>query len=395
MLALLLALAPLAIADDEDRAPATGALAGSGAPRLASEEARREGWLGAWGQVQSRATLWDQDLSPQADPATYGDPEVDPGFGLLRARLGLDGAIPLGDLAPGHQLDWAVSVGVGAPFDTLATADEDVQLVDAFARWTAPVGFGVASVTTGMQRVPFERGGLMASADLMFLERTVGTEWLTPSREIGVVAAQTLELSEGGPLLLLRAGAFNGNGNLYGDSDPGIRGTARLELALGEAYRTWSPTLENALGVGVGYMSNSELSGNETALAADLLARFKIVTLTGSYIQRTLTPGDTVVLAPTIPADTAQRSVAAQLSFWVPLDAANGLEIGGRFELFDDATHLDDLGDVQILQAGVTWRNPLPGLDLGAGYIHRAEPNGPFANDSIRVWTQIRPRFVL
>ena len=64
------------------------------------------------------------------------------------------------------------------------------------------------------------------------------------------------------------------------------------------------------------------------------------------------------------------------------------------FATFDDAAAYDDNGDVQLIDAGFTWRNPIPGFDLGAGYIHRAEVHGrTIPNDSVRVWIQARPVF--
>ena len=42
------------------------------------------------GFVQMWVTALDQDVDPLTDPASYGDPEDDPGFKIRRARLGLD-----------------------------------------------------------------------------------------------------------------------------------------------------------------------------------------------------------------------------------------------------------------------------------------------------------------
>lgn len=389
---ILLLLASLAFADDD--APPPGALAGSGAPVVADEEIRREGQVGAWAQIQTRITLLDQDVQLQADPATYGDPEDDPGFGLTRARLGLDGYVPLGDLSRYHQVEWAVALGVASPYDVLGRANTDVQLVDAFGRWTGDAPIGPTSVSVGLQRVPFNRGNLFSSADLLFQERDVASEWLGPSRDVGAVAAQAVELGETA-LVLVRGGAFNGNGQLFGDADPGLLSVGRLELVVGDAYRTWSPDREHALGVGLAAMNNRELATTTNALAADVLARFSLVTVTAEFIRSAVAPTDTVVMAPSLPEQTVRQGFAAQLSVWVPFDDDNGLEIGGRLSTFDDATHLDNRGDVQIVHGGLTWRNPLPGVDIGGGYVKRLEPNGEVSNDSIRLWTQIRPRMVL
>lgn len=390
MLPLLIALSSLALADD-----APGARADAGAPRLASEDVRSEGQIIAWGLLQGRITVMDQDVHPQADPATYGDPEDDPGFGLIRTRLGLDGTLPLGDLGDHHQVRWTLSFGANAPYDVLSPAHTNLQVVDAFLSWTADTPIGPGGVTVGRMRVPFNRGDLIRSADLLFQERDVGSAWISPGRDVGAVGAQALELGDDGPQVLLRAGLFNGGGTLFGDTDPGLLAAGRLELVLGDAYRTWSPDLDNALGIGVAALRNSELSLGETALAADLLARFKVVTLTGEFLTSTLEPTNSVVTAPGVLAETTRRAFSAQLSVWIPLEDENGLEVGARFSLFDDATHREDMGDVRVLHAGLTWRNPFPHIDLGAGYVMRMEPHGEFKNDSVRLWVQGRPRFVL
>ena len=43
------------------------------------------------GLLQVWGTLYDQDENPLTDPASYGDPEDDPGFKIRRARIGLGG----------------------------------------------------------------------------------------------------------------------------------------------------------------------------------------------------------------------------------------------------------------------------------------------------------------
>ena len=42
-------------------------------------------------QLHSWFTAWDQDESPVADAGGYGDPELDTGFNIRRARFGVNG----------------------------------------------------------------------------------------------------------------------------------------------------------------------------------------------------------------------------------------------------------------------------------------------------------------
>ncbi len=391
---LALLLAPAAFAQDADEAPATGALGGSGSIPWADDDVRRDGALNPWGQLQTWVTVVDQDSDPQADPASYGDPEHDPGFTIARGRLGFDGFLPMGDLES-LQVDYGLSVGISSPYDALSTGDDDVRIVDAFGRLALMTPIGPGALSVGAQRVPLSREALISSADLLFQERGLASAWLVPGRETGAILAQSVVFGDGenAPQILARGGLYNGNGSFFGDDDPGMMASARLEFVAGDAYRTWSPDQENALGVGVGLLSNPKLATTTSALAADLLARFKIVTLTGELVQSTISPTDTTVTGPSVFEETKQVGITGQLSVWVGFDDDNGLEIGSRYSSLDDATESDDFGDVWLLHNGITWRNPVPYVDFGAGYIHRTEVNGPaVSNDTIRIWTQIRPR---
>ncbi len=368
-----------------------GALQSWSSVPIADDDTLESGSLHLWGQLQAWATVADQDVDLQADPATYGDPEADPGFSIARARIGFDGFLPMGDRTCCGQVDYAFSVGIGAPYDALSSLPSgSVQVVDAFGRWALPTSWGVTSVAAGMQRVPFGREAMMSSARLVFQERSVATNWLTPSREVGAVLGQSVRFGDGGPKALLRAGLYNGNGSLFGDRDPGLMAAARAEFLWGDAYQTWSPKLENAIGVGGAILSDNELASDTSSREVDLLARFKWVTVMGELISSRITLGDTTVVAPELLGETNRMGINGQLSVYVPLPGAGGVEAAGRFSSFDDDRAFDNAGDVQIIHGGLTWRDALPGFDVGGGYIHREEP-AAFANDTIRLWMQVRP----
>jgi hypothetical protein len=399
----MLLLVPLAAAQEatSSEADATqsgavgGALAGWGAVPVATEEQRTGGLLHVWSQIQTWATLVDQDVSAQADPATYGDPEADPGFSIHRARLGVDGFVPMGALGGRHQVDYALSVGVGAPYDALSPVDHDVQLVDGFGRWAVPQGAGTTSVAVGLQRVPFSRENGISSAYLPFQEGAVSTAWMAPARGVGAVAGQSVKLGDGKELLA-RFGALD-TGDLLGQGAPDLLVDARLELSIGDTYKTYSPTLDNALGVGVAAYVHQQPGLRTRAAEADLLARYKVVTLLAEVLANEITPVDTDVVMPGVLADTDRFGWLLQLSGYVPLREveAAGVEIAVRASSYDDATAIDDAGDVLLLHAGATLRNVLPKVDVGAGYVHRAETFSEVDNDSVRMWFQFRPDFRL
>lgn len=395
MIALLLAASPSLAADDaqphENRAVG-GSLAGWGDVPVATDDERTDGMTHLWAQVQVWATIWDQDVDPQADPATYGDPEADPGFSLNRARFGMDGFVPMHDLGGRHQVDYAIALGLAAPYDVLSTADTDVQLVDGFGRWALPADFGTTSLSIGMQRIPFGRENGISSATLPFEESGVASNWLAPSRGVGAVAGQSVKFgqSEQPVTLLARVGGFQ-TGDPFGAGGPSMLLDGRLELSIGDTYTTWNKDLKSALGVGGAAYVHSEPGTSVSSVEGDLLARYKVVTLVGEVMAATVTPVDTDIATPAVLEPTNQLGWTAMLSGWIPVQGPSGIEPAVRLSSFDDATGLESSGDVMILHGGATWRNLLPRTDLGAGYVHRAELSTEVPNDSVRMWFQVRP----
>jgi hypothetical protein len=245
-----------------------------------------------------------------------------------------------------------------------------------------------------MQRVPFSREALISSTDLLFQERGPATEWLTPGRDPGAVLGQAIRFTDeqDGPQLALRGGLFNGNGSALGDTDPGLLAVGRFEFAMGETYRTWSPDGEPAVGLGGSIAANPELATGNQLMNVDFLGRVWYLTAMAQLTTSTVSPLETTIVSPEVPAETKRRGILGQLSGFIPIEGAHGIEIGTRFASYDDSQAFEDNGDVWLLHSGVTWREPLPFLDLGAGFIHRHEPAGPaIANDSFRIWTQVRP----
>lgn len=135
---------------------------------------------------------------------------------------------------------------------------------------------------------------------------------------------------------------------------------------------------------------NDDVSTGTLRLGADGLVRVGPIAVLAEGAWDRLTPTQTTVAPPTVVSNTDQYGALLQVSGYVPL-FAGGLEIGTRAEIFDDATKLRDNGDVGILYAGATWRDPFPGVDVGLGFIHRQELAGrSIPNDTVRLWTQVR-----
>lgn len=347
-----------------------------------------------WGQLQVFTTLWDQDTDVQADPATYGDTEADPGFQLARARFGFFGELPQGRNTL-FSVDYGLSMGINTPFDALEIGTSGVSMVDGFLRVSMDNKVGRGRVALGLVKVPFSRDLLMSSQDLVFQERAVGPANLTQVRDVGVLGEQSFVFGEGknAPTIVLSGGAFNGNADPLGDFDPGLLYGGRLEFQRGDTYRTWDPEGGVAIGAAVSGLINRELATSTSAINGDLFLRLGPWSLVGEMGRAVIRPTNVTQGAPTVLEDTTRLAWAAQTSVFIGFRDEQGVEIAVRASSFDDNQRLSDNGDVLIFHGGAIWRSVLPQLDLGAGFIHREELGGvKLPNDTIRIWTQIRPR---
>ena len=332
------------------------------------------------GQLDLWATIWDQDENPQADTAGYGDPEHDPGFTIRRARFGIWGAQ--------GQIDYSFMVGVGAAYDSLFDVSRSVQLVDAYAGYRTDTSIGESHVAVGVAKVAFSREMMMSSADLVFTERGVGVAWLTPNRDAGVTASQDINVGGEDAALRLTAGVYNGNADIYFDTDPGLLTIARLEFEHGDAYRTWSDTTKVAFGLGLSGLINNEVATSTQSANLDFLARVGPLAFLGDATYSVIAPKDSTINTPAVPDVTKRLGMMMQVSASVEFGETR-LEPAFRMATYDDATHIDDNGDVGIMHGGFTWHELLGGVDLGGAFIHRIEREGRnVSNDTIRLWAR-------
>ncbi len=316
-------------------------------------------------------TLYDQDQSSQSDPTGYGDPEDDPGFKIRRARVGVEGRY--------DKLTYAVSVGLSSGSDAYSRGQEDIQLVDAWAGFqlTELIGLSV-----GATKVPFGRENLISSGELAFQERTVQSNHLAPRRDVGMV------FDANGGMWRLRAGAFNGNGSLLGDTDPAVLAVARAELVFGDGdvYRTFGKVEGFTLGVAGDFAYNREYATTTMAFGGDLIARTGGLTVLVEGHAARISPLDTTVDAPGVFVDTMRWGGYGQLGYsmgkWEPVH---------RVELFDEDTQASDNGDLMHGVVGLNAHLMDDRVRVGGGYVLRRETGGSqLPNDTARLWLQFR-----
>lgn len=322
-------------------------------------------------------TAWDQDVSAQADPSGYGDPEDDVGFKIRRARVGFTGEY--------GRLDYGVVLGVSSGADPIISnmQSHSVGIVDAYGGYT----FGdreaySTRVVVGTQRVPYGRENLISSRELSLQERTVASNHLGPFREVGVLSDTSMKG------LRLRLGVFNGNNSLFGDTDPGVMFAGRAEYTLGEAdpYRTYGQVDGFTLGVGGGALYNRQSATQTLSYGGDVIVRVAGLTAMVEGHLEDITPVSTQTYDPDVLVQTQRLGGFAQVGYSV-----GAFEPIARFEIFDDDRSTTDNGDVAIGVFGVTAHLVEDHLRLGGGYVMRLERGGQdLPNDTARLWSQIR-----
>jgi hypothetical protein len=324
--------------------------------------------------VQSWVTLIDQDLNEVADPAGYGDPEDDPGFKMRRVRMGLEGA--------DDTLRYGLTLGVASPFDGVSAShggSTSVQVVDAYGGWAAADGLWLVG---GQQKVPVSREQLISSGDLSFTSRAVSTYWLSPGRDLGVVADYSKSIAR------LRIGAFNGGGDFTGDSDSGKLYSARAEVVLGDAdtYQTFGAVDGYTLGIAVDGYANSTLAVRELGGGADLAFRMRGLALLAEVRFAEVSPQEELSTMPGVLSETQRQGAMVQLGYTM-----GAFEPAVRFSTLDDNVDFEDTGDVSEVMGGVTYHCADDRLRTGLGYVLRTEPGArEVPNDTLRAWLQLR-----
>ncbi|RME22793.1 MAG: hypothetical protein D6798_14985 [Deltaproteobacteria bacterium] len=324
--------------------------------------------------VQVWGTVYDMDEQPQADPASYGDPEDDTGVKIRRARIGLEG--------DGDTVRYVVTVGASPAYDALSEDDTDIQLVDA------ALGFSPGHrlwIDAGVIKPPVGREALMSSSQLALAERAVLSEWLVPGREAGVSVDWS---TTGAARFRLRGGAYNGNGGIFGDDNTGELLAARAEVAVGPArtYRTWGPNKGFTIGVGVDGYYDADISTTTASAGGDVMLRVAGLSILAEGRFARLQPVHTDVDVPGVFATTDRWGALGQVSYGL-----GPVEPAVRVSIFDDDTDSDDAGDVAAIDLGVTGHLLDDHARVGAGYVMRIERGGSrYSNDTIRLWSSLR-----
>ncbi|MDP2305494.1 MAG: porin [Pseudomonadota bacterium] len=322
------------------------------------------------GLAQVWVTAWDMDEDAVADASGYGDPEDDVGFKLKRFRLGLAGEE--------KGLDWALVVGLTAPYDGFDEEDGSIEIVDAHVgyRWK---GLGVK---VGRDEVPFSRDRMISSGEQTFTERGMIAEHIAPGRDLG---ASVWGERWGAKVTL---GVFNSGGDIFGDDNLGKTFLGRVEYSRGDAdvYETWGGSRKLSYGLGVGGFMTDDVSTATQAVGADLILRVAGLTVLVDAALADVSPTNSDLAVPGVWAQTTRRGLTGQIGYGL-----GAFEPAVKVSLYEDSS----VGGYTTLLGGVVWHGGMDdrGRDrvrIGAGYVLRMEESA-IANDSVRLWAQVRP----
>ena len=321
------------------------------------------------GLLQLWVTAYDQDVDVQADPTGVGDVEADPGVSLKRARVGVEGE--------DSGFAYSVLFGLSAPYDGLDGSSGDVEVVDA-ALGYEKMGFGIAG---GLTKVPFSRDQMMSAGELTFTERGLGTEYIAPDRNLGLVG------SAGRFGAKLTVGAFNSGGTVFGDDNDGKTLVGRLEYETGgNSYLTWGRGKAFTFGVGGGGFLTDDVSTRTTAFGGDALLRVVGISVLADVSYAALEPTHTDIDAPGVWEKTTRLGLTGQVGY-----ALGDFEPAVRWTSLNDSA----MGNYASIEGGVTWHTLYDDqhrdrVRVGVGWVHRLEPT-PMDNDTLRLWAQFRP----
>jgi hypothetical protein len=280
----------------------------------------------------------------------------------------------------------------------------DVNVLDAYIRLAY---FDFANLTLGAHRTPVFRNNMTSSKELQFIERPLVATQLTvptqtedypfvinqnglglPERDVGIDLHG--DLFEG--ILKYYLGMFNGTGEFFDDNWDGkfaytVRVVANplgdFPLAEGDFQR------DLKVGIGATFFQNNVGNGKYIGYGADLDLRWYGASIRFEWVESQSSFSEKVpVVDPLLIQDTTFRGgwyVQAGFFVW-----PNYLELVGRFQQYDDNSHLKDLGDVTYTTVGGNWYiRQDHSYKLQLSYTWREEAVNPIDNDALYALMQV------
>ncbi|MBI5607900.1 MAG: hypothetical protein HY902_03365 [Deltaproteobacteria bacterium] len=302
-----------------------------------------------------------------------GDRGEVPGFGLRRARVGVEGR-------QGRHLSYALSADLAAnPQSNGGALGEAWFAIHAHS----------LELRVGAQHTPFLQEALLSSGHLSLAERSFSANAMAPFRQVGATLSGHYKLAG----LEWYVGAYNAferdknfyqglrefsgfNGNRFG----GLAFVGRISAApLGKMGKTIYDAEGGKLRLAIGASAYTSDAGaaRMNAYSADLHAKFMGAHLLVQYIYDTSDPKEQPTDTATLNNSIKRSALTAELGY-----AFRRLNAAVRYERIDPETSRDDNLDGQVISAALGMQLPGDRMRVQAQFDHRQETNGPaLAND--------------
>lgn len=307
-----------------------------------------------------------------ADDASLenGDRMQETGFMLRRARFGVSG-------------DFMTNVSYNLEMDLF---DQERAGGPLYAAWMAYNPSHLIGAKLGVQPFPFLKGQIMSSGMLPHLDRSVGSNAMSPENTMGI----TLRTEPWEKHLALTAGVFNGLraaptffggyegvGVSLGNRFEELSYAGRIDFQplapIGCGIGDVSQGQEFRLALGGAAFYNDGSTIMTYGYSAYLQMKFMGFHLFAEFAQDHAEPQDEPTTTATAVAETERRVITGSLGY-VFLKDMLGLAV--RAELLDDNLDQDTQGDEMQISGTLTWYLRGDYLKAQLEYTHREELHG-------------------
>lgn len=304
----------------------------------------------------------------QSAQIARGDRAEVMGFGMRRARMGLEGGI-------GRHLSYGVSVDLASNPQSNGGA-----LGEA---WFGIKLWRTGEVIIGAQRTPYLREAILSAGHGALAERSFSANAMSPYRQVGVTLGGKYDLA-GLEWYLGAYNAFERGVNFYqgfrefsgftGNRFGGIALVGRLSAApLGKMGPTIYDADGGSLRVAVGASGYSSDGGTTrmNGVSADVHAKLKGAHVLVQYLRDTANPKEAPTEPGTINSALTRQAIVAEAGYaWRRINAA------ARYELIDPDTSRTDDMDGQVMSVALGVQLPRDRMRVQAQFDHRQESSG-------------------
>lgn len=321
-----------------------------------------------------------------ADDASLlnGDRMQETGFMLRRARFGVDGEY-FQDIKYNLEMDLFDQERAGGPL---------------YAAWVAYTPSPWFAAKLGVQAFPFLKGQMMSSGKLPHLDRSIGSNAMSPENTMGLTIKSepwadhlkvTLGVFNGLRAAPTFFGGYEGVGVSLGNRFEELAYAGRIDfipldaIGCGMADVEMGETFRLAVG-GAGFYNDGQTIMTY-GYSAYLHMKWMGLHLFAEFAQDNAEPQEKPTTPNTAMASTERRVITGSLGYML---LYNALGVAVRAELLDDNLNADNQGDELQITGTMTAYMGGDDVKLQVEYTHREELHGvSLENDTVMGGVQL------